>query len=341
MMLWILLAAAGVSLSLTWVLRRYSLTRRSLIDVPNERSSHQHPTPRGGGAAIAVSFLGLLPALWLAGTLPSNMLVALVGAGGLIALIGFLDDRRPLPVAWRFTAHCVAAAWVVAWLGGMPPMIFAGLPISLAVSSILAVVFLVWLLNLYNFMDGIDGIASIEAVTVCIGGILLYIVAAPGTQYWVGPALLAASVAGFGYWNLPPARIFMGDAGSGFLGVTLGAFSVQAAWVAPELFWAWTILLGVFITDASVTLIRRVWGGHRPDEAHRSHAYQHAARKLGAHRPVSLAVGGITLAWLCPLALLVALGYVGTAVGLVLAYAPLLWLAVSLKAGAPEAENAD
>ena len=129
MMFWTLLAAVCISLSLTSALRRYALTRRSLIDVPNERSSHQLPTPRGGGVAIAISFLGLLPALWISGALPSNLLVALMGAGGLIALVGFLDDRRPMPVAWRFAAHCVAAAWVVAWrtlhtVHGQPSWLF-------------------------------------------------------------------------------------------------------------------------------------------------------------------------------------------------------------------------
>lgn len=340
MMFWTLLGAVGVSLTLTGVLRRYALTRRSLMDVPNERSSHQNPTPRGGGIAIAIAFLGLLPALWLGDRLSSSLFIALCGAGGLTAFVGFFDDHHPIPTIWRLVAHFVAAAWVVGWLGGMPPLTFAGLDLSpVWLSSILAIFFLVWLLNLYNFMDGIDGIASIEAVTACIGGILLHLIAVPGGQDWAAPALLAASVAGFSYWNFPPARIFMGDAGSGFLGVTLGAFSIQAAWVAPDLFWAWTILLGVFIADASVTLIRRVWRGHRPDEAHRSHAYQRAALRFGAHKPVSLAVGAITLVWLWPLALLVALGFVDAGLGLLIAYAPLLWLVLSLGGGASDAPD--
>ena len=127
MMFWTLLGAGCLSLTMTWALRRYALTRRSLIDVPNERSSHQTPTPRGGGVAIAIAFLGLLPALWVAGTLPSNMFIALGGAGALITLVGFLDDHRPVPTTWRLVAHFVAAAWVVGWLGGMPPLVFAGL----------------------------------------------------------------------------------------------------------------------------------------------------------------------------------------------------------------------
>lgn len=341
MILWILLAAVLLSSTLTWALRRYALKRSSLIDVPNERSSHQNPTPRGGGVAIAVAFLGLLPALWFGGTLSSDMLIALCGAGTLIAIVGLLDDRSPVPSSWRLVAHFSAAAWVVWWLGGMPPLLLAGFELSsIALCSVLAVFYVVWLLNLYNFMDGIDGIASIEAVTVCVGGIVLYVVAHPGTQSWAAPALLAASVAGFAYWNLPPARIFMGDAGSGFLGITLGAFSIEAAWVAPELFWAWTILLGVFIADASLTLIRRVLRGHRPDEAHHSHAYQCAARRFGAHKPVSLAVGALTLFWLLPLAVLVALRRLDAAHGLLIAYVPLLCLAVWLKAGAADVQHA-
>ena len=340
MMLWTLLGATCASLTLTWLLRRYALERRSLIDVPNERSSHRNPTPRGGGVAIALSFLGLLPVLWMAGLLPSHMLIALCGAGGLTALVGFLDDHRPMPAIWRLVAHFIAAAWVVGCLGGMPSTTLAGVNLPSWLASILATAYLVWLLNLYNFMDGIDGIASIEALAVCIGGILLWLLAVPASGDWAGPALLAASVCGFCYWNWPPARIFMGDVGSGFLGVTLGAFSIQAAWAAPQLFWAWTILLGAFIADASVTLLRRVWRGHRYDEAHRSHAYQHAARRYGAHKPVSLAVGAITLFWLLPLALLVALGRLDAALGLVIAYAPLVWLAIWLKAGLPDAPSA-
>ena len=341
MMLWTLLGATCASLSLTWLLRRYALERRSLIDVPNERSSHRNPTPRGGGVAIAITFLALLPVLWVAGTLASNVFIALCGAGVLVALVGFFDDHHPVPTTWRLAAHFVAAAWVVGWLGGMPPGTLAGVHLSSVwLSSVLATVCLVWLLNLYNFMDGIDGIASIEAIAVCIGGVLLCLVAVPGSDDWAGPALLAASVSGFCYWNWPPARIFMGDVGSGFLGVTLGAFAIQAAWLAPELFWAWTILLGAFIADASVTLIRRVCRGHRYDEAHRSHAYQRAARRFGAHKPVSLAVGAITLLWLLPLALLVAVGRLNVGLALLIAYVPLLWLAIWLGAGAPDAPDA-
>jgi len=334
-MLFVLLpTAVAVALGLTWVLRRYALARR-LIDIPNERSSHAIPTPRGGGMAIVVTFLGCLAVLWTHGLLPWRWLVAMLGTGGFVALIGFLDDHYHLPRRWRFLAHFTAAAWALSWLQGMPTMTIAGfeLPANWLCNGIVAV-YLVWLLNLYNFMDGIDGIASVEAITVCLGGVLLYLLVAPDSGLWLLPATLAAAVAGFLYWNYPPARIFMGDAGSGFLGMMLGILSIQAARIAPALLWSWIILLGVFIVDASVTLLRRMFaGGQTYLQAHRSHAYQFAARRCGAHGPVSLAVGAVNVIWLYPLAVLVALGYLDGLLGVLIAYTPLVGAAVYLKAG--------
>jgi Fuc2NAc and GlcNAc transferase len=330
---WLLSAAASVSLGLTWVLRRYALAR-SLLDVPNERSSHSVPTPRGGGLAIVLAFLACLPVLWALG-LPARLLVALSGSGGLVALVGFLDDHHHLARRWRLLFHFLAATWALVWLDGMPVLTVGQISLPRGwLSNAIAAVYTIWLLNLYNFMDGIDGIASIEAITVCMGGVLLYLIVVPGNPQWIMPAVLLASVAGFLYWNYPPARIFMGDAGSGFLGITLAVFSIQAARVAPNLFWAWVILLGVFVVDASVTLLRRFFaGGRKYLEAHRNHAYQCAARKFGAHEPVTLAVAGINLVWLCPLATIVGLGYLNGILGLLIAYVPLVVLALLLKAG--------
>jgi len=332
---WVLAAAGVISLGMTWVLRRYALGR-SLVDIPNARSSHVTPTPRGGGMAIVVAFLGCLPVLWALNLLPWASLVALSGAGGLVALIGFMDDHYHLSRPARLASHLVATAWALFWLGGAPALTVAGIAVPHGwVSNAIAAVYVMWLTNLYNFMDGIDGIASIEAITVCLGGVAAYLIVAPETPQWIVPGALLACVAGFLCWNYPPARIFMGDAGSGFLGMTLGILTVQAAWVAPDLFWAWAILLGVFVVDASVTLIRRMLrGGGVYMQAHRNHAYQQVALRLGAHQPVSLAVGAINLLWLAPLALLVALGHLDGVLGLLIAYAPLIGLAFWLKAGA-------
>ena len=238
---WLLPAVAGVSLVMTGTLRRYALAR-SLMDIPNARSSHSVPTPRGGGVAIVLAFLAALPVLAWANLLPWAVMWGLLGAGGGVAVIGFLDDHGHIPARWRLLGHFTGAIWALFWLGGLPPLTIFGMSFDLGwLGHMLAAVYLVWLLNLYNFMDGIDGIASVEAICVCLGGALLYAVSgiAGSTQAmeFVVPLVLAAAVAGFLFWNFPPARIFMGDAGSGFLGITLGLLSLQAAWVAPQLLW--------------------------------------------------------------------------------------------------------
>jgi Fuc2NAc and GlcNAc transferase len=151
------------------------------------------------------------------------------------------------------------------------------------------------------------------------------------------PLFLATSVLGFLCWNFPPARIFMGDAGSGFLGIILGLLSLQAAWLSQELLWMWLILLGVFVVDATVTLMRRLLRGDKVYEAHRSHAYQFAARRFGRHLPVTLAVIAINLFWLLPVAASVVLWEVDGALALVLAYIPLVLLAIKFHAGELEA----
>ncbi|SDK05868.1 MraY family glycosyltransferase [Pseudomonas indica] len=319
---WLLPVVAGLALLLTGVMRRYALSR-SLMDIPNARSSHSQPTPRGGGVAIVVSFLAALPLLALHGLLPWPMLWAFLGAGGLAAGVGFLDDRSHVAPRWRLLAHFLAAFWLLAWVQGLPPLALLGRSLDLGgIGYVLAAFYLVWLLNLYNFMDGIDGIASMEAICVCLGGAVLYaLIGQPLLA--LTPLLLVAAVAGFLYWNFPPARIFLGDSGSGFIGIVLGGLSLQAAWVDSRLLWGWLILLGVFLTDATLTLFRRLARGERILEAHRSHAYQVAARRYGAHLPVTLATGALTLCWLLPLAAWVALGDLDGLLGLALAYAPL------------------
>lgn len=320
---------------LTGYMRRYALSR-SLMDVPNERSSHKLPTPRGGGVAIVFCSLGALFALLWIGLIEWRMSVALFGAGAGTALLGFLDDHGHIAARWRLMGHFVAAAWGLFWLGGLPPLAFMGIGIDLGwIGHVLAAVYLVWILNLYNFMDGIDGIASVEAVCVCVGGALLYWFVAL-QDLSILPLCVAFSVVGFLVWNFPPARIFMGDAGSGFLGITLGLLTIQAAWVDMHLFWGWLILLGVFISDATFTLIRRLLNGEKPYEAHRSHAYQYASRLYGRHLPVTLAVFCINVLWLLPLALLVATGRMSEFVGLTLAYVPLLMLCIKYQAGVKE-----
>ncbi|TDF81206.1 glycosyltransferase family 4 protein [Pseudomonas sp. H9] len=333
MMLWLLLTMVFcASLLLTWILRRYALAR-SIIDVPNARSSHSVPTPRGGGVAIVLSFLAVLPLLAHSGFLLWAPTWGMLGAGAGIALLGFLDDHGHIAARWRLLGHFLASIWALYWLGGLPGLPVFGYQIEFGrFGQIFTLFYLVWLLNLYNFMDGIDGIASIEALCVCFGASLLYWLNGFDALI-IAPMVLAMAVAGFLFWNFPPARIFMGDAGSGFLGIMLGLLSLQAAWASPDLFWAWLILLGAFIVDATLTLVRRLLRGDRVYEAHRSHAYQFASRKLGRHLPVTLAVAAINIFWLLPIAACVVMLGLDGGLGVVIAYLPLVILAVKFRAG--------
>jgi Fuc2NAc and GlcNAc transferase len=324
------LAAFAGSLAL----HRYALAR-DLLDVPNPRSSHDRPTPRGGGLAIVTSFLTGLTVLLALGKVAPGLYAALALGGSAVAAIGFRDDHVPVSARARVLVHTLAAGWALYCLGGWARL-------DLGVSSlewgllgaVVGTVGLVWLLNLYNFMDGIDGIAFAEAVAVASGGCLLLWQAGAGTPW--GLALLAASSLGFGLLNWPPARLFMGDVGSGFLGYALGVFALDAITRGVTAPWPWFILLGVFAVDATVTLARRVATGQRWHQAHRTHAYQRAARRYGGHRPVTLAVVALDLAWLLPLALAADRWPVWAVPLTVLALAPLVALALWLGAGLAE-----
>ncbi len=336
---WLLIAGVVLlSYFLTAAVRRYALAH-SVMDIPLARSSHSVPTPRGGGIAIVVSFLLVLPLFVWTQDVTFQSVVAISGSGLLIAIIGFWDDHGHISARWRLLAHFVASIWALYWIGGLPEINLFGMNVNLGWSGIvMATFYLAWMLNLYNFMDGIDGIASVETISVCLAMCLVYTLGGQ-IELTLLPLILAMAVAGFLCWNYPPARIFMGDAGSGFLGITLGIFSIQAAWVSSELFLAWLILLGVFIVDASFTLIRRLLRGDKLYMAHRSHSYQFASRRYGSHLPVTLGVAALNLFWLLPVALGVVVLELDGAVGVVIAYTPLVGLAVKFRAG--ELEQAE
>ena len=318
--------------------RRYVLSSGRFVDVPNARSSHVVPTPRGGGVAIVIAALAVLPLLAWMDVWTWRTVWGVTGAGALVALIGAWDDVTNLPRTWRLVGHFLAAAWAVSMLN-VPGVLLGARVENLFLAGAIAALFMVWFLNLTNFMDGIDGIVGVEIVTVCVGGALLYLLTPGETSYWVGPLILAAATLGFLLWNWPPAKIFMGDTGSGFIGITVAAFALQARSIDSALFWSWLILYAVFVTDATLTVLRRMLRGDRFHEAHRSHAYQHAAQIYGGHKPVTLAVGVINVLWLFPIAVAVTLKVLDGRAGLVIAYLPLIVLVLWLRAGAPDARG--
>jgi len=288
-----LLLAFFIALFGSWLLIHFA-PQLHLIDRPNERSSHQRPTPRGGGIALVAAVLGGCVAL--PGPLPLAIQPALIAALP-IAVAGLIDDRYGLSARVRFGVHLLAAtACVLAFRG---PIEY---PLPHAVLLPLAVLAIAWGTNLFNFMDGIDGIAGAEGLFIAAvaGGLLAASAPPVAAALWV----IALACAGFLPWNWAPARIFMGDVGSGFFGFLLagiGALTVMQGLLELPV---WLILWGTFLADTGVTLARRVLRAEQWWSAHRSHAYQRLSRRFGSHARSTLLYAGVNLFVLAPAALL-------------------------------------
>jgi Fuc2NAc and GlcNAc transferase len=331
-------ASGATSMLLTQAIRRIALTR-GLLDVPNERSAHTIPTPRGGGGAIALTATAGFVLLATLHSLDAALLVALLGGGLAVAMVGLIDDRRPLPALVRLLVHFMVAAWAIAWVGGLPPLQIDGrVLIPGAVSTTLAALGIVWVLNLFNFMDGIDGIAASEAVFVTWAAAVIALATNTAAAVSAAALVLGAASLGFLVWNWPPAKIFMGDIGSGYLGYVISVLALADAQHSAVALLMWLTLGGVFFVDATATLARRLVRRERIYQAHRSHAYQWLARRWGSHRRVTVAVMMVNLIWLLPCAFLATLHPDRAVAIVVVALVPLVALAIA--AGSGRRENA-
>jgi len=286
----VLAGAFGVALLTTLLMYRFAL-RHGLLDVPNERSAHVVPTPHGGGIAIAAAFFFSLALLLWWDVLPRDAGMALLGGGLLVAAVGAWDDHRHVAPPWRLLVHVLAALWALFWLGA---------DLS-AFDALLALLGMVWLINLYNFMDGIDGLAGAQALCAALaGGVLLWLSDAPGLA--LASMALAVSSAGFLVWNWPPAKIFMGDAGSGLLGYSFAVLALAGAQSGALSALIWLILLAPFVLDATLTLLRRMLRGERWYQAHATHLYQRMTQAGYSHKQVTMAVIVLNVALLWGLA---------------------------------------
>ena len=285
---WIGLAYVGllfvVAVAGTWLARHYALRRR-LLDEPGDRRSHLTATPRGGGIAIVAAML--LAIAFLAWRVPADAtLLCAIGVGlCLVAGVGWADDHRPLSPLLRLVVQGIASlllGWVV---------VDAGAGISAAIATIVLAMVLV---NVWNFMDGINGLAASQALLAALGYALL---APAGMAAWLALAL-AAACAGFLPFNAPRARVFLGDVGSGALGYLLAALVAMTVLLQPDWVRAPLLLLplSAFLIDSSLTLLTRMVNRQRWWLPHAEHAYQHWARRLQRHGPVTAAYAGWTLA---------------------------------------------
>jgi Fuc2NAc and GlcNAc transferase len=335
----IVLACFAASAVLTQAMRRLGVSH-GLLDVPNERSSHTRPTPRGGGVAIVATCAAGFALLAALQRIDAALFAALSG-GLVVAGVGFLDDRRPLPAFIRLAAQAAVAAWAVAWFGGLPALRVGAHVVSFGwLGYVFATLGMIWAVNLFNFMDGIDGIAASEAIFVALAGAAVTLARGGSTGVALAAVVFAAACGGFLPWNWPPARIFLGDVGSGYLGYVIVVLAVAATRDDPAALWVWLILGGAFFTDATVTLVRRALRHERVHQAHRSHAYQWLARRWDSHTKVTLSVAAINLVWLLPCAVLATLRPEYSLFCAITALGVLAVLAIAVGSGRPEVRTA-
>lgn len=291
--LFIVILSAVISYLGIEVFRRRSLAR-NWFDVPNERSSHDRPTPRGGGLTIAA--ICLLSYAGISAIYPGTLSWGYFFGAILIATVSWLDDLYSIAFGWRLLVHFGSAFLVVASSGYWQNIEIPGLfSISLGyMGPVITVIWIVWVINAYNFMDGIDGIAGLQAlVTSAAWASVSWFAGAEGNFLYA--IVIFGACAGFLAHNWSPARVFMGDVGSAFLGFTFAAMPllfVRSDWPSPGLLpFAAIFFLWPFVFDPVLTLIRRLVRREAIWTPHREHLYQKLVIAGFRHGPVAAAYG--------------------------------------------------
>ena len=296
-----LVACFIFSIVVTGFLQKYAL-KHSLIDIPNERSSHLMPTPRGGGLSIVIPVLLCIGVLFLTAQLDRNIALALGLGCFFVACVGWIDDHQHIPANWRALLYGIAAVLAVYFLNESDDFqsVFHQLPFAI-VSSFLIVIWIVWMTNLYNFMDGTDALAAIQTIcTSLLVGVLFWLQG----QYGLATVcfVIVASSCGFLYWNWSPAQIFLGDVGSCSLGFCFGVLAVIGEIQGSVPFTVFFILLSIFICDTTLTLLMRVFANEKWYQAHKSHAYQRLVQLGMSHKKLAINLLLINVMILWPMA---------------------------------------
>jgi len=265
-----------LSVLLSYIIKEYAL-KKSIIDIPNERSSHTIPTPRGGGLAIIITFyIGLF---FSKESIPSNLFFALFSALPIV-IISLLDDIKPISSKIRLLVQAISALLALYLLGGVKSIDFIWFELSGWWLNIFAFVSILWLTNLYNFLDGIDGYAASQTLMLGLGIFLLF-------SNSLGIVLAVASL-GFLFLNWDKASIFMGDVGSATLGFIVAIFVFSDT--SNGTIYFWLIGLSLFWYDATLTLFRRYKNKEKLTQAHRKHGYQRLVQSGWSHQKVSISL---------------------------------------------------
>ena len=273
-----------------------------IISNPNYRTLHESPIPRGGGIVFSLLFILTIFFIWQYLNLSKNLLLMLGVGGAIASLFGFIDDIKGIRAGIKLIFQLFISSWTLLCLHSDNLLLLNSVPIFLIIPALLF--FMVWIINAYNFMDGVDGMAASGAIFTSLTLSLVLFINGNNDELIPIFILIAGLVVGFIFFNWPPASIFMGDAGSIFLGFIFGSLLLFTTLNGSISIWLWLTVFGYFFADTTLTQILRVISIKKWYLPHRSHAYQNLARITGSHLKVTSAVSMYNIFWILPLTLL-------------------------------------
>ena len=280
--------------------------RFNIIAERNQRTLHNNDTPKGSGIIFSLVSIFLTYLIWFQGLIPDDLTIVICFGGFAATLFGFVDDIINIPAKIKLFIQILLSGFIILCFGEVPLLLdteYTSIDTGI-VGVFIGVIALVWLINLCNFMDGTDGMAASGTIFICavIAVILFFI--QDETEIGLVAGVLALSCFAFLLFNWPMAKIFMGDAGSVFIGYVFGVFIIYTMMLGYISIWTWIIVFGYFGIDTTLTLILRLIHIKKWYGAHRSHAYQNLARIWDSHSKILYLVICFHLLWLLPLAIL-------------------------------------
>ena len=322
-----------LTLFITRLLIRYS-GKMGMIDIPNQRSSHKKPTPKGGGLGFFLVFT-IISLCFYSFSIEYRPLVSpLLFGGPVVVLLGWFDDRYSLPPLFRLFVHFVVAVLIYNFVtqGFNVQLNISFLPEQFWINSVFCVLFITWFINLYNFMDGVDGQAAFTAI---VGSLLMAVVASLHDSYKISMiyCLIGYTMGGFLFYNWNPAKIFMGNTGSYFIGFLFASLALISKAHADVSFYSHLIIFGFFIFDTTFVLLRRLLQKKPLFEAHQTFIFHKLLKDDWSHGKISVFYVMVMILWLFPLANLASIYDTRGMMILMIAYFPLLVFAIYNRAG--------
>lgn len=313
--------------------RRFAM-HYGIIDMPNERSQHRVPMPRGAGICFYLGVTLTLALLYFMNQLTLTFTLPIFLGGSMVMLLGYWDDLKSVPAMVRLAVQLLASVYVVALLtnGFAEDIQISFLPDWPLLTSLFCILYVAWFINLYNFMDGSDGLATLVGI---IGAAIISVSSffLQNFDLAVIYAVLAFSLFAFLTLNWHPAVVFMGDSGAYFLGFVFGAFALLSKLVYDTSLYIHLIVFGMFVVDATWTLIVRVARGQRASQPHRQHGFQKMVAAGWTHPQVALFYAGVMVFWLFPMTILTLVYPMYSFYFLVMAYLPIYFFIIWSRAG--------